>query len=245
MVAIGGRRRGRLSTVRILRRLVVVLLMLAGLLVAVDRVGAYAASKLAAREARDQGAQAANVRILGFPFLTQVARGDLRAVTISERQVTGNGLTFASLSVVAHGVHVSVGDAVRGRVRDVPIDRADGVAVLTYATLSTSILSALDVGSTFSLTLKPAGTGTVEATLSGPLGLSLSQQVPVPTVAGGRLQLGEFVRRFAPVLPAGVAADITVGLPSLPYGLTVSSATAEPDGLQFAVSGRDVTVHTS
>ncbi len=227
---------------RILRRLVVVVVVLAGLLVAVDRVGAYAASQAAAHKIRDQGTGTANVRILGFPFLTQVARGDLSTVTISERALSGNGLTFRTIYITAHGTHVSLSDAVRGRVSSVPIDRVDGTAVLTYASLSASILRALDVGSTFTLSLTPAGTGDLEAHVSGPAGLSFSQQVPVPTVSGGRLQLGAFVQRFAAVLPPSVAKELTVGLPSLPYGLTLSTATAQSDGVHFAVTGRDVTV---
>jgi hypothetical protein len=227
---------------RILRRLVIFVVIVIGLLVAVDRVGAYAASKATAREVRDQGAGTANVRILGFPFLTQVARGDLSTVTISEKALAGNGLTFQTIYSTAHGAHVSLSDALRGHVSSVPIDRVDGTAVLTYASLSGSILQALDIGSTFRLSLTPAGTGKVEAHVSGPAGLSFSQQVPVPTVSGGKLQLGSFVQRFASVLPSSVAADLAIGLPALPYGLTLSTATAQADGIHFAIAGRNVTV---
>ena len=227
---------------RILRRLLVVVVVLVALLVALDRVGAYAASRAAAREIRDQGAGSANVRILGFPFLTQVARGDLSTVTISEHALSGNGLTFQTIYITARGAHVSFSDAIRGRVSSVPVDRVEGTAVLTYASLSASILKALDIGSTFTLSLTPAGTGDVEAHVSGPAGLSFSQQVPVPTVSGGRLQLGAFVQRFASVLPASVARDLTIGLPGLPYGLTLATATARSDGVHFAITGRNVTV---
>jgi hypothetical protein len=46
----------------------------------------------------------------------------------------------------------------------------------------------------------------------------------------------------SPSGPDSFAADLTVALPTLPYGLALSSATAQRDGLHFAVTGRDVTV---
>ncbi len=227
---------------RLLRRLLVIVVLALGLLLLLDRLGAVAASRLAARNAEHAGAGSANVRILGFPFLTQLARGRLDHVTVSERDLGGSGLRIDSLDAVGRGVHISVADAVAGRVRSVPVDQVTGTALITYASLSTGITRTVGLRSNLTLTVVPHGAGSVTATVTGPLGLHLSLTTPVPTVSGGRLQLGAFVQRFAAVLPAGVARDLTLPLPTLPYGLTLGSATAEDDGLHLAVSGSRVTI---
>jgi hypothetical protein len=230
---------------RALRRLLITLLVLAALLVAADRGAAYAASRLAERNVAKQGAGHVNIRILGFPFLTQVAHGDLSTVTVSEREITSDGLTIDSLYATGRGIHVPFGQVLHGTVKSVPIDSVDGSAVITYGTLSTGITKALGLSRDLTLTITPAGTGDIVAHVTGPLDLSVSQTVPVPTVSGGRLQLGQFVQRFASFLPSSVSDLVSVALPALPYGLTLGSATAQSDGIHLAVNGRDITVPTS
>jgi hypothetical protein len=51
----------------------------------------------------------------------------------------------------------------------------------------------------------------------------------VPTVSDGKRQLGGFVHRIAPLVPDQVASLIAIPLPSLPYGLRLSSASAQSD----------------
>lgn len=227
---------------RALRRLLVALVVGAALLLAVDRIGAYAASQVADSRARQQGAGDVNVRILGFPFLTQVARGRYDRVTISERRIAGTGLTLDSLYATARGVRLPLSDLVHGRVVQVPIDEVDGSAVLTYAALSSSITQAVGLRSGLTLSVTPHGTNQVVAHLKGPLDLSLSQTLPVPTVRDGRLQLGDFARRYASFIPDNVTRDLTIGLPTLPYGLRLGDAIARGDGIHFTVSGTNLTV---
>lgn len=227
---------------RALRRILIVLVVLAALLLAVDRIGAYAASQVADSRARQQGAGNVNVRILGFPFLTQVAGGRYEKITVSERRIAGNGLTLDSLYATARGVHLPFSDLVHGRVDSVPIDEVDGSAVLTYAALSSSIAQAVGFRSGLTLSVTPHGTDQVVAHLKGPLALGLSQTLPVPTVRNGNLQLGAFAERYASFVPDNVTRDLAISLPTLPYGLRLGNATARNDGIHFTVSGTNLTV---
>jgi hypothetical protein len=235
------RRTGRGLAPR-LRRIVVVLVVLAGIVLAFDRIGAYAASRAADSQARQQGAGAVNVRILGFPFLTQVVRGRYDKITVSEGRISGSGLTLDNLYATARGVHLPFSAVVHGRVDAVPIDEVDGSAVLTYAVLTNSITRSLGLRSDLRLSITAHGTNQVVAHLTGPLDLSVSQTLPVPTVRDGKLQLGAFVEKYASFVPDSVTQDLAVSLPTLPYGLQLGNATARPDGIHFTVSGTHLTV---
>ena len=210
-------------------------------LVVLDRVAAYTASQLAARSAREQGASSAQIRIGGFPFLTQVIAGKLSHLTVHETGLTGDGVRIDRLDADAHGVHAGLADAVRGHVRAVPIDDVRGTAVISYASLTSDLTKRLGLRGGLALALAPHGTGDLTVTATGPLGLRVSQAIPVPAVSGGALQLGAFARKLFPILP-GITDAVAVPLPKLPYGLTLSAARAQPDGLPLQVVGRHVTV---
>ena len=124
-----------------MRALLILLAVLGLLFVVVDRVGvAVAEDRVADRIAAEVGMPGPpEVDITGFPFLTQAAAGRYAEVQI--------GLTAADLGqpegtradVSLHGVEVPLADVLAGSVEQVPVERIDGTATLSYALLAAEI----------------------------------------------------------------------------------------------------------
>lgn len=220
-----------------MRRLLVVVAVVAAVLVVADRVLVVVASRLAAGhiDARD-----AHVTIHGFPFLTQVAGGRLDHVTVSGRDVRRDGVTVDRFTADQYAVHLDVGAAIGGSTSVRRIDRASGTAVITYAGLSASIAGRTHV----TLSLEPRDDRDLTARVRGPFGSTLSVPVPVPTVADGKLEVGGLVQKIVPLVPDQVADLAEIPLPSLPYGLRLQEVTPQRDGLHLSVTGSDVPVPT-
>jgi len=126
--------RGRRITIL----LVVLLVLVGGLLVAADRVAAYAAERTVAREAKQElasqqisEAQDPTVRVYGFPFLTQVARGKYQKITIDMVKPSAQGVTLDDLFVVATGVNASTGALLHG-TGEITADTVTGTARLNW-----------------------------------------------------------------------------------------------------------------
>ncbi len=101
--------------------LVILLIVIGGLLVAADRVAAYAAERTVARQAKQEltaqqisAAQDPVVHVSGFPFLTQVVRGRYEKITIDVVKPSAQGITLDDLFVVATGVNASTSALLNG-----------------------------------------------------------------------------------------------------------------------------------
>jgi hypothetical protein len=128
--------------VRTLLGLLVLLVVLGGVagLVA-DTVAEGVAEERVAAALRDGGGLAGTpgVDVTGWPFLTQAVSGtydDVRISLTAEDLAQPAGTTA---DVVLRGVHVPLSDALSGSVREVPVDRVDGTATLSYALLSAEL----------------------------------------------------------------------------------------------------------
>jgi hypothetical protein len=123
------------------RGLLVVLLVLVGLAVIADRAAVgFAEDKVAAQLAAkgDLHGQPA-VDIAGFPFLTQAVAGRYDDVKISLTADELGQPAGTRADVDLHGVRVPLSDVLAGSVQDVPVDRVDGTATLSYALLSSKL----------------------------------------------------------------------------------------------------------
>ncbi len=175
------------------------------------------------------------VDVGGFPFLLQLARGELRRLDATVEGATLGGIAMTDLSVVADGVSTSTPHT------------ADEVVV--QATIPTSSLQEAVVERTsLELTVEVAGDalrlrGTV-------LGLDLTGDL-TPRVEDGRLfvdvqtlSVGG-VRVEIDALPAELSSrltDLEVPVQELPDGLVLTDAVVQSDGVRVTASGTDVEV---
>jgi LmeA-like phospholipid-binding len=219
-----------------LRTTVIVLVVLIGLLVALDfGARAFAESKVAS-EIQQQGfPKKPNVSIEGFPFLTQVASRDFKDVQISSSNITEGPLLIQSIDATMNGVHVN--SSFNGGT----VDSLNGTLSVTFAALANAMTSqagALGQLAGTGLSLSQAGPDEVKATLdlvvtSGTATWRVSRSgkdIIVQLVSSSGLTSS---------LLSGIG-NITIPLPSLPLGLSIQNISVTPSGLVGTVTGHDV-----
>ncbi|PFG21057.1 LmeA family phospholipid-binding protein [Serinibacter salmoneus] len=100
---------------RLRRALIIVVLALVALLVA-DRVtAAVVGSRISAVMTTDLAAQDARAGVAGFPFLTQLAAGELRQVNASAGSITLEGVELENVAVDASDLPIR-GEVIAGSV---------------------------------------------------------------------------------------------------------------------------------
>ncbi len=246
-------RRSRLGTV-----LISLLVILAILGVGADRVAAHYASqelhKRVAAELSNSNVEydSLDVGVGGFPFLTQVYRGNYDKLSIDMANVrlpeeAGHGATLPSLHVVATGVDADTRQVMDGTAK-VRAEQVSGTAVVSFSTLE----KAVDY-SAYRLTdvkFSESGGG-LKATGKAMLGtvvIPISATADI-TVVQGQIQIHlrdlEAVSLPAPRILAeyltGVAQQsLTAQLPKLPFGLTLDQVSVGSDGLAISAIGQNV-----
>ncbi|WP_454042514.1 LmeA family phospholipid-binding protein [Cellulosimicrobium sp. Marseille-Q8652] len=213
----------------------VVLVVLVGVAVVVDRVALRSAESgaVTAFEQEADDVTGAQIDITGFPFLTQVARGELSHVTGSADSATFAGYAITDLQVDARGVGTSE-----------PYTVASGTAsgVLAASSLQEAVQEQSDLDVTV------AADGDVLALGVEVLGLPVTVDV-TPRVSGPETLAVdvEAVRTGLGVvsvddLPAGVSGaltDLQIAL-DLPDGVALDSVAVADGGVRVAVTGTDV-----
>ncbi len=121
-----------------MRALLIVVVVLLGLAVLADRIAVGVAEDRVATELAAAGGLAGTpeVEIAGFPFLTQAIAGSYDEVHISLTADELGQPEGTRADVVLHGVQVPLSNVLSGSVSEVPVDRIDGTATLSYALLS-------------------------------------------------------------------------------------------------------------
>jgi hypothetical protein len=241
--------------------LLIVLVVLAGIFVAGDRLAVhYAEGKIAdtVGESSDRIEGEPKVSIKGFPFLTQVVAKKLTEVDV----------TVGSVRASAQGHAVDVSD-VRGTFSDVTIDgtfssatagTARGSAVIAYRAMD----AALPKGVTVSYAgAERAAKGQVKLSgkltdalaaagipVAGPVAgmvdgrdLTVYATVSLPGTDTLRLRAGGV--SGLPDIPGlsdavGKVVDQNLRLAGIPATVKLSTVRAEPDGLHFSGSGTNV-----
>ncbi len=219
-----GRRRHRGLTIT-----AIVVVVLAILLIAADRVAAGIAENQVASQIKSAGFPVKpKVTIDGFPFLTQLAARDFRQMDITASNVTEGPLDIASVNATMHGVHINSG------FNGATVDQINGTALITFAGLS----RAGGIGD--GITLSNGGNGDVKASidLGFVSGTALAQvtrtgphQISVRVVSAGGL----------PLSVLGPLQDFSVNLPNLPAGMTIQSVSVTGQGLLVAIAGTHTT----
>ena len=121
-----------------MRRLLIALVVLAGLLVAADRVGVVLAERALADQIRTELAlqQTPDVSIRGIPFLTQAIRGRYQEVRVVLPDVDSDPLQNIEVDARLLGVRAPLGDVLRRRIDAVPVDRITGDLTIGYDDLA-------------------------------------------------------------------------------------------------------------
>jgi hypothetical protein len=237
--------------VKILRRVLIVLVVVAALAALGDRVAnAVAEGRIAdevAATAAENGAysdQRPEVTIHGWPFATQAWSGEFEQIDISLKDVGAEGLVFPSLEMAAREVEADWrelrdgGDAVAG------VLEVDG----SIAVASIEELLAEQTG--FDLDIDDDGNATLTTTeeLGG---------VSVDLQATGKVEISEDELRFTPdaveSLTTGLPVELqplvdafasqltsAVALPELPYGIELIELAFDGDEVVISGTAEDV-----
>ena len=121
-----------------MRRLLIVLVVLAALLVAADRVGVVVAQNRLASEIQQQLDLNAkpDVSIRGIPFLTQAIRGTYKDIRVQLPDVDAGDVQDLAVDARLQGAHVSLSDALGGNVDRIPVDQISGTLLIPYDQLA-------------------------------------------------------------------------------------------------------------
>jgi len=232
----------------VLPGVLVLLLLLAGLLVVLDRVAAgYAERRLASEvvsETRANGISTTSeldVDVLGFPFLDQVVRGRYDGVRVTLADVPTQGLRLGELEVRAEGLDLPLSKLASRDLTGLRADRLTSVGSVSYAELARAAgargLTLTPDRGRIRATL-PVQVAGVEGTITGTAGLR---------VAGGALRLQITDLQVEGVDLPGRLEDIVqqrvnerIVVPRLPYDLRLDAVTPGAEGVEVRASARDV-----
>ncbi len=227
--------------------LLIVAVVLAALCVVVDRASAKVAENklvpVVSNAAQDQGfdPKHTSVDIQGFPFLSQVARGDLRSVHVHMSDVETNSLTVDALDATFHQISFPRDILTGSDPHDVTAQRANGYLAVDPARIQRAAqidgLSLSTKSDSLRATLPVTYQG-VSVTLAGRVGASVEgNQVAFSlhdVSAGGITVPAQVVEHFT----SGFHPVLNV--PHLPFDLSVDRLGAGDGKARLYVSARDV-----
>jgi hypothetical protein len=221
--------------------LVVIVAVLLGIGLLADRAVERWAEGYVADQLTEQAGLAGtpDVDVRGFPFLTQALAGrydDVR-ISLSADELGQPPGTRADVRLV--GVQIPLSTVLSGAVQEVPVDRIEGTATLSYELLSAqlggdSTLSREGDGLRVTKTVEILGY-TLPLTASGTVGLDGDELVvDVEGASGAGVEVPGFL-----VDRAGDLLDLRYQVPALPFGLRLTSVTPAADGVVVEVEAVD------
>ena len=224
-----------------MKGLLITVVVLLGLAVVADRVAVGLAEDKVAEQIASKGGLAGtpSVDIAGFPFLTQAFAGNYEDVRIS---LTAHDLgqpAGTRADVRLHGVHVPLKSVLSGSVSEVPVDRIDGTATLSYELLAAQLggdttLRREGDGLRITKTVEIAGY-TLPLTAAGTVTLDGDDLVvDVQKASGSGVDVpGFLVDQVSDLL------DLRYTVPALPFGLQLTSVQPADDGVRIGVAAKD------
>jgi LmeA-like phospholipid-binding len=223
----------------------VILALLVAVLAIGDRVGVHYAEKAIAERValqlkeRNVTSAPPEVTITGYPFLTQVLRGNYDEIDVDLRDVRTEKLPIPLLRVKAYDVRASVSDMMDGKGK-VVASRIDGTATLSYQAL-------VEAGKLKDITLSGDGTN-----------LRISGNVPIAGLVSGAAEVTAVegkVRIKVKELTAANAAPvaqrlinqlkdqlgaIVFSLPPMPFNLKLVKVHPGLGGLEISMTTTEV-----
>jgi len=224
-----------------MRALLVVVLLLIGLVLVADRVAVGFAEDRVAEQVAEKGGLAGTpeVDIDGFPFLTQAVGGRYDEVRISLTADQLGQPEGTRADVVLRGVEVPLSSVLAGSVQEVPVERIDGTATLSYALLSAQLGSGTELeregdGLRITRTLEVLGQQ-VRLTATGQVALDGNDLVvDVEEASGAGVDVPGFLLDRATDL-----LDLRYPVPALPFGLQLTGVRPAADGVDIRVEATD------
>ncbi|MFC1441981.1 DUF2993 domain-containing protein [Streptacidiphilus sp. N1-10] len=230
---------------RAARRLLIVLIVLAALFVAADRITLHFAESEAASKIQSERnlSQKPSVSIGGFPFLTQLASKKFDEVKMSASDLTvndgkgGPNIQLQNFRIDAKNVKVT------GNYSGIVAGSGTGTARISYADLSAALPN--------QVTVAYGGTpGKVKVSGKVDLPVLGSQQVSgtadISVVDGNGISLTNLsgITGVDPTVASLVASFLQpkLQLAGLPSGLRLDSVQPGPDGIDITVSGTNVSL---
>ncbi|MFG3409024.1 DUF2993 domain-containing protein [Streptomyces sp. NPDC048142] len=226
---------------RALRILLVLVVVLGGLFIAVDRAAVYFAES----EAEDRvtisggGSATTEISIKGFPFLTQLAGSQLDRVDVKltgmRTSAGGRAIRFSEVRAELHDVKLGAG------YRSATAARATGTALVGYEDLTAAASDGVVVE--YGGNGKAKVTGTVEV-LGRPISRSVLSTV---TRADGhtiKVRADEVPGEGIPGVEELVRkkTDFEGDVDGLPKGLELREVKVTEKGLEISVTGADVSL---
>jgi hypothetical protein len=228
--------------------MIALVIFLIAVVIAADRIGAVVGAHVLAGKVEDfehlQNRPGASIG--GIPFLTQAFGGKYHDVKITAHEVLVNEVPVTTLTANLHGVHLPFSKAIHGSVSQVPVDRVDGTAYVSFSDANT-YLAKHPVAAGQSVQLSPgrsartvnvtdrvrvAGKGAA-LTLRGVGLIGVSSNVVTVAVS-------QLAGTGNPGVPKrkGVPARLRVSLPlqGLPFRLQLNTVTVSSTGMT-AVGG--------
>ncbi|MFD6531237.1 DUF2993 domain-containing protein [Streptomyces sp. NPDC060184] len=224
---------------RALRILLIVVVVLGGLFVAVDRLAVHFAENEAADRIEFTGATAAStdVSIHGFPFLTQIAGRDLDQVDITLKGIEAgtDGDTVRISELRAELDRVAIGEGYTSARAGL----VQGTALVSYDDLTDAAEDGVTVR--YGENGKVKVTGTVQV---GGEDLTRSVVSSVTLVDGRTVRVhadtvpGEDIPGLEQLVRSRTDFERSVG--GLPNGVVLKKIEALPEGLELSVEATDI-----
>lgn len=233
---------------RALRISLVVLVVLAGLFIAADRIAVSMAEDEAAKKVKEaqgvSGAESASVSIHGFPFLTQVAAKELDDVDVELKGLTA---TADGQEVTVTRVDASLSDVtLSGNFDSATAKEASGSADISYKDLNALAPEGVRVAYAGE---KRAADGQVKITATVDV-FGREVDVPQPIYSTVKVTENNTLRMHAESIPGSSIpgaegeirkrADFSSSVEGLPEGLELGETDATADGVSFTLQGNDV-----
>ncbi|GLW22256.1 DUF2993 domain-containing protein [Microbispora triticiradicis] len=223
-----------------MRKLVVAVVMLAILLVVLDRVAVVGVQREIARqiEAQYDLAQPPSVQVKGLPFLTQAFSGRYEEIAIGIGEVEREGVQLERIDATLYGVTAPLADLIQNAAAaKIGADRVVGTVVISRRTLSAHAPKGIKVEGTGDDKLRVSGNVTV-----------LGNQVPVTAdmkieMIKDGIRLTPASVRLAGAIPVPNPERLisfTVPVKNLPLNLRITRVTSTSEGLAVQGTASDV-----
>lgn len=219
--------------------LVIALAVVLGLAVAADYAARAWAENLIATRLQEHGfTHKPHVTVEGFPFLTQLVSRDLGQVRITATEVPAGPVDLSAVDAELH--HVRLTSGFSGAV----VDKLTGTARIGFSSLASAVVAqvgplAAALGGVARLRLSDGGPGEIRASMNL-FGATASAVWRVSMLSGSELNLRLASSGSVPASVLEPLRDVTIKLPALPYGITISSVTVTPDGVVGELGGRHI-----
>jgi hypothetical protein len=239
--------------------LLVMLVLLLGLVIIADRVGAGVAedriAEQAATELKKNGATTASdpkVEIGGFPFLTQVLGGNYERITITADKPQSEDIKLETMTIVATDVKAAASDLLNGR-GPVTANKITGTATLSWDTVR-SLITLANLPVPFDPTTLQVKVTDNNVELRLPIALAGYNTTLVAkgtiAVAEGRVNLklsdiqaeGVELPRAAQSLLNSFKNRLTASIrtPKMPYTLTIQNVETDANGVKVTATAGNV-----